>query len=160
VLTPEMLLDYLGIKYRVRSNRLSMCCVFHGDRNPSAGFYLDSNKFYCFTCRLSLTMLDFYAKYLGLSSAVAEEQLREQFGFVLDHESAAERAKMVAFLRGRAEVVWRAIGPWPDKARAWEEIEAILWHYGLGKQTPEQVGQDVRRWESRWTKQESAAMLE
>lgn len=65
-MTPDKLLDKLGIEFVDKTSggtgRWSICCPFHDDRTPSAAFYEDSHIFHCFTCQLSLPMIQFYKR--------------------------------------------------------------------------------------------------
>lgn len=79
-MTPQELLDKLGIQYQSKTNRLQMKCFWHNDRNPSSGFYLDTQRFFCFSCEITLDMAGFYAKYREISrnEALRELGLEEQ----------------------------------------------------------------------------------
>jgi len=74
-LSPRELLVRVGIPHQEKSNRLQLLCPFHDDTNPSAGFYLDTERFYCFTCDLSLDVIGFYAKFHGIPVRQARGQL-------------------------------------------------------------------------------------
>lgn len=72
---PEQVLQRLGLPYQSRGNRLQTCCPFHDDRDPSAGFYLDTKLFHCYACELTLDVQGFYAKVKGISRAKAMADL-------------------------------------------------------------------------------------
>lgn len=77
---PAKLLDYLGINYIEKSGRLSMCCVFHHDTDPSSGFYLDTGLFHCYSCGYTFDDVKFYAKYKEIPYFEAERELDKIFG--------------------------------------------------------------------------------
>jgi len=79
-LTPETLLAMLGIDYAEKTNRLSMLCPWHDDTDPSSGFYLDTQRFFCFSCELTLDMPGFYAKMKEVPRQDAQRELEKEFG--------------------------------------------------------------------------------
>lgn len=93
-LSPETLLDLLGLDYAERTNRLSMLCPWHDDTDPSSGFYLDTQKFFCFSCEISYTLTQFYANFKGVTEQEAENELQKEFGSIpepppVDHMTLA-----------------------------------------------------------------------
>lgn len=87
-LTPKQLLDQLGIPYRERVNRLQLCCVFHHDTNPSAGFYFSTGLFFCYSCELTLDVTGFYAKFKGIDRQRADMELVSTYGGIVEDRSA------------------------------------------------------------------------
>jgi len=101
-MTPVDLLNLMGLDFIERPNRLSLCCPFHHDTDPSSGFYLDTELFHCFACELTIDMTRFYAKYNEISWQAARQNLERTFGEIprpkridriklLRHTTAAER---------------------------------------------------------------------
>jgi len=88
-LTPAKLLGMVGIEHQEKSNRLQLLCPFHDDTNPSAGFYLDTERFYCFTCDLSLDLVGFYAKLKGILPSVARNELEKTTGVRLKRKNVS-----------------------------------------------------------------------
>jgi len=82
ILTPEALLNLMGLSYIERPNRLSLCCPFHHDTDPSSGFYLDTRLFHCFACELTIDMAGFYAKYNEISWGAGRQALEREFGTI------------------------------------------------------------------------------
>jgi len=88
----------LGLSYQEKSNRLQMLCPFHQDKNPSSGFYLDTSKFFCFSCELSLDIVGFYAKLRETTRNIAARDLGVDPDPVLKYDKA-----IVDLVRIRAE---------------------------------------------------------
>ena len=82
ILNPESLLTLLGVDYSEKTNRLSMLCPWHDDTDPSSGIYLDTQKFFCFSCEILLDLIGFYAKYKEIPRADAERELEKEFGIL------------------------------------------------------------------------------
>ena len=79
-LDPEQLLQMLGLDYSPKTNRLSMLCPWHDDTDPSSGFYLDTEKFFCFSCEISYSMVEFYGRFKEIPFNEAQRQLEKEFG--------------------------------------------------------------------------------
>lgn len=78
--TPGGVLALLGIDFIERPNRLAFRCPFHDDRDPSAGFYLDTALAFCFSCSYTLDVTSFYARHKEISRQEAERELTRRFG--------------------------------------------------------------------------------
>lgn len=66
------------------------CCPFHQDRHPS--MKLD-RRFHCFGCQADGDVIDFVAKYLGLSVREAAIRLAEDFGIQYENQRPPNRRK-------------------------------------------------------------------
>lgn len=55
-----------------------MRCPFHDDKNPSSGFYTDTELFHCFACGFTIPPDVFYAKLREVSKAEARK-MTDQF---------------------------------------------------------------------------------
>ena len=65
--------------YGLRIQRNGMCrCPFHNDRTPSLKFYDD--HYHCFGCQTTGDVIDFVARYFGISPYEAAKKLAEDFG--------------------------------------------------------------------------------
>jgi len=113
-LIPETLLNLLGVEYTEKTNRLSMLCPWHDDTDPSAGFYLDTQRFFCFSCELTLDMAGFYARFKEVPYHDALRELEKEFGDLpkvrkVDWVYMARRkAPCERVLRGAIDTVPRA----------------------------------------------------
>lgn len=133
-LNPKSLLEHLGIAYDDRPNRLRLCCPFHDDRNPSAGFYEDSEKFFCYTCSLSLDLVGFYAKHQGVSRSKAETELEKVFGDLpkLEIEDRKERINRIRSRTDRVLDGLKKLGL-RECVKREEALELVVWQYERGK---------------------------
>jgi len=116
--TPRQLLDLIGIQYLEKTGRLQFCCCFHDDRDPSAGFYLDTGLAFCFSCEYTLDTIQFYAKYKEMPRREAIRDLEKTFGEI--NEKAAEYDKnLLGLAYGRMEKnLKHAKGKLPRKLHA------------------------------------------
>lgn len=77
--------------YGIRVTRKGMaCCPFHRDRHPS--MKLDQ-RFHCFGCQADGDVIDFAARYFGLSTRNAAEKLEEDFGILYKDGRPPDRGK-------------------------------------------------------------------
>ncbi|MFW5891109.1 MAG: CHC2 zinc finger domain-containing protein, partial [bacterium] len=83
------ILDYLrskGVKIHERGDRLFIVCPFHSDNDPS--LLIDTKngheKFYCFGCKKSGTIIDFYSHYEGKSIGETIDELKKGINFEFD----------------------------------------------------------------------------
>jgi DNA primase len=79
----------VGIEVHERSGRNFIICPFHNDNDPSM-VVSDSGKcesFYCFGCKASGSIIDFYAKYNNISIGQAIHQLSQGMNFSFDLSS-------------------------------------------------------------------------
>jgi len=106
MISPRELLVRVGIPHMEKSNRLQLLCPFHDDTNPSAGFYLDTERFYCFTCDLSLSVEAFYARFHSLSIKQARMQLT---GGELEEISPKRSLDWVQRKRGGVEMILKEL---------------------------------------------------
>lgn len=83
-------LDLLGIEYIEKTNRLAFKCCFHDDRDPSAGFYIDTGLAHCFSCGYTLDDKRFYAKFQGITEDQAERELERATGISLRAKAAPD----------------------------------------------------------------------
>jgi len=128
-MTPAQLLVQLGLSYREKSNRLEMLCPFHDDTNPSAGFYLDTHKFFCYTCTLSLDMTGFYAKHKGITREEALRVVQEKERKPLDR---------MALARAKSELDFKRIASglnFGEHMKVAEWITLVMYGYEHGRLT-------------------------
>jgi len=133
-LTPQQVLDKLGIEYLERPNRLGLRCPFHDDNKPSASIYLDTLGFYCFTCQLPLDLINFYAKVRETTyqEAVLEiGDVKDQFKPKLNHQ-------LILSIRTRAELILnnlKSIITASEHGHLAEAVDEMLWNYSNRKIT-------------------------
>ena len=74
------IIDYASSFMTIKKNgkNYMACCPFHDDRTPSLKVYDD--HFYCFGCGEQGDVIDFTARYLGVSPHSAAIQLARDFG--------------------------------------------------------------------------------
>lgn len=145
-LLPKELLDKLGIRYREMSNRLLICCPFHGDRNPSSNFYHSTGLFHCFACGLTLDVVGFYAKFREMPRARAEFELIATYGGVPE-ERIADSLVLVRTRRRAEELLAakRSLDRNQHAALA-EFMDKILYCYQRKLLTDEQFNRAVTGW--------------
>lgn len=139
-MSPKELLTRLRIPFVEKGGRLSLRCPLHDDRTPSASFYLDSGRFYCFTENLSMDMVGFYARLREVSRKEAaetlglEEKERPRLSSLLLEKTrrAAERS-----LEGK---------DWATKVQGWESLDRILWTYEREGKPNEWLFGEMRKW--------------
>jgi len=146
-LSPETLLALLGVDYNEKTNRLSMLCPWHDDTDPSSGFYLDTQRFFCFSCELTLDLVGFYAKFKEVPRADAERELTKEFGGipakrVVDRVALARRqakaeAQLLA-LRGAASRKHHAF--------LGEQLDRALLFFERGHLSEEELDKVLRIW--------------
>lgn len=77
--------------YGIRVTRKGMaCCPFHRDRHPS--MKLDQ-RFHCFGCQADGDVIDFAARYFGLSAREAAGKLAKDFGIPYEEGRPPDRGK-------------------------------------------------------------------
>lgn len=61
-------------KMKIGTARVSACCPFHDESNPSFVIYRHTNTFHCFTCKVSGDSIEFFMKInkTDFSNAVKE----------------------------------------------------------------------------------------
>ncbi len=75
-------------QYGLKGNRANMvCCPFHNDKNPS--MKLNTDYFYCFGCGAKGDVIDFVARFFGLSNYDAAKKLAYDFGLDPDKPPVA-----------------------------------------------------------------------
>ena len=79
--------EYYGIKV---TRRGMACCPFHRDRHPS--MKLDQ-RLHCFGCQADGDVIDFAARYFGLSAREAAGKLAEDFGILYEDGRSPDRGK-------------------------------------------------------------------
>jgi len=120
-----------------------MICPFHDDRNPSSGFYLDTEKFFCFSCELSLDLVGFYAKLKEITRSQAARDLD------LDPDPVIKYNKSVADttrLRAERELAQRKVIGRRMHASFAERMDNILWMYMNNKFTDDTFHAAMARW--------------
>jgi hypothetical protein len=142
------MLDVLGVDYTQKTNRLSIVCPFHPDTDPSSGFYLDTNRFFCFACELTLDVVGFYARFKEIRRDAAEAELEKLFGSIpmLQHVDRM----LVGRLRAAAEEELKRRKDWPRQVHAafGERLDKIIWYYEKKAISDEQIEPAFNRWYS------------
>jgi len=146
-LSPETLLDLLGVEYVEKTNRLSMLCPWHDDTDPSSGFYLDTKRFFCFSCELTLNMVGFYARFKEVPYPDAERELEKEFGIlpadrVVDRVAIARRQSKA---EGQLETARGAIGR-ADHAYLGEQLDRALLFFERGHLSEEELDNCLGIW--------------
>jgi len=62
---------------RAGANRLEAICPFHVDREPSLSLYLNTDRFYCYSCQAKGDLVDLYARAKGLKQGQAIKELNK-----------------------------------------------------------------------------------
>lgn len=161
---PERILDTLDVVYQLKGNRLSFLCPFHHDTDPSAAFYLDTEKAYCFTCGYSLRPIEFYARFKEISREEAAVQLGRKIGFLENKPDPYDRL-FESEIRRKADLVLERIKGViePLRTSALEEkIEEILWKYRHRQLDKRSVDKSYQNWYNRvedWLGDQDATIL-
>lgn len=128
-LTPKQLLDQLGVPYRERVNRLQLCCPFHGDTNPSAGFYFSTGLFFCYACELTLDVVGFYAKFKSMPRERADVELVTIYGGVVEERSSDPLQIARVRYNGELLLAERKDLPRKEHAALAEKLDKILYAF-------------------------------
>jgi hypothetical protein len=73
-------IKYVVEYYGVQLNKADFgLCPFHSERTASFKIYADNNRFYCFGCGASGTVIDFASKMMGVSGIDALRRLNSDF---------------------------------------------------------------------------------
>jgi len=146
-LSPETLLDLLGVDYLEKTNRLSMLCPWHDDTDPSSGFYLDTERFFCFSCELTLDLVGFYARFKEVPRQDAERELTKEFGGIPE-KRVVDRVAM-ARRQAKAETQLKAArGAIPRKQHAFlgEQLDRALLFFERGHLDKEELDKVLQIW--------------
>lgn len=152
---PIPVLENLGIDYIDRPNRLAMCCVFHHDSDPSAGFYLDTELFHCFSCEITYDVVTFYAKYKEITRDEAYQELRSVFGEIPERPRVdtmgieTTRAKAEKVLRSHKEGMERL-----PHAKLGETLDRIMLAYRRGQIDNLKLDKAMKVWYNRVTEED------
>lgn len=71
-----------GYGFKVSSSG-SICCPFHADHSPSCKVYDGDRGWWCFVCNEGGDVIDFVAKYFGLSMKDAAQKIDADFSLGL-----------------------------------------------------------------------------
>lgn len=146
-LTPESLLNLLGVEYAEKTNRLSMLCPWHDDTDPSSGFYLDTQRFFCFSCELTLDLVGFYSKFKEVPRQDAQRELEKEFGDLPVARKvdwvylARRRAACERVLRGALDTV-----PRPQHGFLGEQLDRALLFFERGRLSGEELDNVLSIW--------------
>lgn len=125
-MTPVELLKRLGLDSVEKSGRLEMLCPFHADTNPSSGFYLNTERFYCYACELSLDVPGFYAKFKGIPRADAMYEVGEGKAKIINRALVLRLVKSWNSFIEQQKLPRLVRGKWDEKC------EEGLWEYEQG----------------------------
>lgn len=129
-----------------------MCCPFHDDRNPSAGFYTDTELFYCFACDLALPPDRFYMRL----KEVSLEEARRVTGRIWGDKQRVEPDPLtIARLRNEGEALLQLLRGLDRKAHATlaEQLDKLLFKFERGEWGPESLGKEYQGWKTRVSSQ-------
>lgn len=156
-LTPQNLLDLLGIGYLERPNRLAIHCPFHHDRDPSSGFYLDTELFHCFACGLTLDAVGFYARHQELERDEAVTELEKSFEEIA-HQTRADSLRL-AWERAEGERILKELRPrltLKKHAELGELLDKVLLAYERKQINDQQMNLAMKRVYERLTEERDA----
>lgn len=126
----RMLLDKLGIQPSRGNNCYN--CMFHDDKNPSAGITKDGGYFHCFACGITASVIDVVMKLKNLDYLSACKYIDDEFNLGIFGEiSSTDKIKIRLAEEQRIK----------DKAYK-ERIVAIR------KQVLKQIGNETEIWKS------------
>lgn len=80
---PDVLADYLGLDYQDKGGRTLVLCPFHSDKSLGSAF-LNSGRFYCFSCGESADYVDLIRRVKGVSFPKAVKALADLAGVSWD----------------------------------------------------------------------------
>ena len=146
----EAILDKLGISYSDRGNRLSFLCPIHYDTSPSAAFYQDTERFYCFSCEYYLTITGFYKKVTDATYEEAKRQLELEFG-ELPKPRQIDRF-LISMTYEKAEACLpplRGIIPRERFARLGDEVDLMTFAYKKRKLDEKGLDKALNLWYTR-----------
>lgn len=90
----------------IRGDKATGCCPLHDDRNPSFGFSLSENLWYCFGCVGGGDVIRLYSRYHGISDKEAIQRLAAHLGLTRPLPPAErEKAKQEARKREREKLL-------------------------------------------------------
>jgi len=95
--------DFTGTEIKFRGNTGKGACPFHNDKDPSLIIYRDKNRFKCFGCGASGSVIDVVMLALHLSFRDAAHHLMQTYG--LQTYSTPEARKK--FDRIQKELEWQ-----------------------------------------------------
>jgi len=146
-LAPESLLNLLGIDYAEKTNRLSMLCPWHDDTDPSSGFYLDTQRFFCFSCELTLDMPGFYAKMKEIPRQDAQRELEKEFGSLPERKKVDRVALARRLSKGNiALAVLKSEVPRRHHAYLAEQLDRAMLFFERGHLDEEKLDNTLLIW--------------
>jgi hypothetical protein len=165
MITGQQVLEYVGLPFQEKSNRLQVCCPFHHDTNPSAGFYTDTDLFHCFSCEITYDPVTFYAKLRELNRRAAAHELAVAFNLpdLRDHQTAPTYNRDLATrLRSSAEAHLATLKDLPRKehGRLGETLDRIFMAHKRGQITDAQLDTATQKWYNRGQEARTDAGLE
>lgn len=81
------------------TTRRQVICPFHDDHSPSAKCYEDTNKFFCFTCGISLGVFDFVRRINNWSYQYTIEYFKTNYSLDLDVDTTQLRMSITESLK-------------------------------------------------------------
>jgi len=146
-LSPESLLDLLGVDYAEKTNRLSMLCPWHDDTDPSSGIYLDTERFFCFSCELTLDLVGFYARFKEVPRADAERELTKEFGGLPEKRVVDRVALARRQAKGETQLLaLRGAVPMIQHAFLGEQLDRALLFFERGHLSEEELDNVLLIW--------------
>ena len=154
-MTPEKVLELVGIDFIERPNRLAVCCPFHHDTDPSAGFYLDTELFHCFACGITDDVVRFYGRLRDLNYREAREELEKEFGEYKPKERPSPT--VLRRERRRGEEALRGIRhlPMERHAKFGEALDTILLRFERGAIGQGELDAILEKWYNKVSAEES-----
>lgn len=144
------LLVNLKVHFSEKTNRLSVCCPFHDDRNPSAAVYLDTKLFHCFTCEITYPMVRFVMKVRNCGKERAEAFL-EKFGFEAKIEDPRNRLRADVERQKAEDLLSTILGRLPMKVHAnlGSLLDVVFLQYDNGQMDDVRLDLFLQRWRRR-----------
>jgi len=79
----------LDLPHTEYEDKVSISCIYHQDKHPSAFIDLKTNHFHCSTCNKSLLAINFFVHHLLITNKVTSEQ--DALNFLKEHTTGQEK---------------------------------------------------------------------
>lgn len=104
------LFNYVENHYegRIQSGKLWLHCPFHTDKTPSLCIDSSSNRFYCFSCKVTGSPIDWFVKMDGMSFSDAVRTVCSYTGYDVERLKTSEVLAFCKNVKKRQEVKGKA----------------------------------------------------
>lgn len=99
-------------RYGVEVKRGKALCPFHADSSPSLSF--KNNRYHCFSCGVSGSVIDLVKQLLGLSDIEAVKRLNEDFQLGLELGKPPDRAQITQYRQDNQ--LYEGFQKWENRA--------------------------------------------